>query len=315
MNNSKLKFIIDNFPAETHKYFENLNDPLDKIEVFNSIFKESKIRLIFAYEKSMYGIYEWNCYYHYTDSLEELMFTETINDCYIKYKIFGDLNIVADDTNFITNFNINKMLKSSKFVNDFDFVYLIHKINEFYVKKNGLIILENVTLVKVLFLLISKINDNKKITSFSINCCDEINASSEINDETQINITDIMKKKTTINKEFIDDFYSCYNKNDKNYGNKYVIDIEIIVKWLNVKKNHIKRLLCLKFVKDVDYVECRNLNKQGKSTTTKKIIMLTRKCSEMLCIDSKSPKSEIIKRQLWDLNKFTLSYDFNNNVE
>ena len=56
--------------------------------------------------------------------------------------------------------------------------------------------------------------------------------------------------------KFIDDFYSFYNEGKSEYD--YTIDIEHIAFWLDVKKEHLKRLLESNFVKNQDYIETTN---------------------------------------------------------
>jgi hypothetical protein len=55
-----------------------------------------------------------------------------------------------------------------------------------------------------------------------------------------------LKTHTKINNEFIDDFFSLYNSNDK-YN--FSINTDSIVKWFNVRKDSIKDTLFQSYTK------------------------------------------------------------------
>jgi hypothetical protein len=57
-----------------------------------------------------------------------------------------------------------------------------------------------------------------------------------------ISLQDYLKKYSTINNKFIDDFFSLYDINDTNI---FCIDLEKVAKWLNSKKGRIKKHLYL----------------------------------------------------------------------
>ncbi len=66
-------------------------------------------------------------------------------------------------------------------------------------------------------------------------------------------ITDFLKKFSLINEKFIDDFYSFYNDGKNEYD--FTINLDNIAFWLDVKKEHLKRLLESNFVLNQDYIE------------------------------------------------------------
>lgn len=56
----------------------------------------------------------------------------------------------------------------------------------------------------------------------------------------KINFKEFLKKYYNLNNEFIDDFYNIYDFNETN-NNDFIINLEIIIKWLNMKKMDLKK--------------------------------------------------------------------------
>ena len=51
-----------------------------------------------------------------------------------------------------------------------------------------------------------------------------------------IDFIDFIKKYTTINEKFIDDFYEIFNNNINIYNNSFIINSNKLIKWLNIKQ-------------------------------------------------------------------------------
>jgi phage anti-repressor protein len=122
-------------------------------------------------------------------------------------------------------------------------------------------------------------------------------------------ITEFLKKYSLIDSKFIDDFYSFYDNNLNEYD--YTINLDKLSFWLNVQKGHIKDLLKSNFIEDEDYIiEAKNINGKGKGKggNNKKIVMLTYTCAKILCMISKTPKANIIRKFYIDLEKLIITY-------
>ncbi len=65
-----------------------------------------------------------------------------------------------------------------------------------------------------------------------------------------MNLVDFLKTHTKINNQFIDDFFSLYDSKDK-YN--FSINIDVIAKWFNMRKGHIKDTLKESYTKNIDY--------------------------------------------------------------
>ena len=108
-------------------------------------------------------------------------------------------------------------------------------------------------------------------------------------------LEDFIIKRSNIPKDFLIDFF---NLGGDTYGDTYKnINFDDIVKWLNVQKNHLKRLLVANFKIMDDYTEKKVLiknNKRGANYVSK--IMLTPDCFKELCMLSKSEKAKGVRK-------------------
>ena len=91
-----------------------------------------------------------------------------------------------------------------------------------------------------------------------------------------MDIREFLKKFSTLNNNFIDDFYNIYDP-DKNILNDFSINIDTIAKWINTRKRKLKETLVNTYTKNIDYKV--TMEKEGKiSKSNKEIIMLTPEC-------------------------------------
>ena len=122
--------------------------------------------------------------------------------------------------------------------------------------------------------------------------------------------TEFLKKFSLIDSKFIDDFYSFYDEGKNEYDQS--INLETIAKWLNVKKEHLKRLLIDNFDDSTDYSETKIKRiGQGIGSNNKKTVLLTYECAKLLCMISKSEKADIIRKYYIDLEKLLIKYKDN----
>jgi hypothetical protein len=75
-------------------------------------------------------------------------------------------------------------------------------------------------------------------------------------------ITDFLKRHSLISSDFIDDFYKFYDEGQNEYD--YVIDLEKLSNWLEVKKENLKRLLDDNFEEEKDYIIEEKIKGHGK---------------------------------------------------
>ena len=123
-------------------------------------------------------------------------------------------------------------------------------------------------------------------------------------------ITEFLKKFTLIDSKFIDDFYSFHDEGKNEYDK--TINLENIASWLNVRKDHLKRLLIDNFEEGKDYNESKEKStKNHKVSNNKKKVLLTYECSKLLCMISRSEKASTIRNFYIEIEKILINYKDN----
>lgn len=119
--------------------------------------------------------------------------------------------------------------------------------------------------------------------------------------------TDFLKKYSNIDNQFIEDFYHFYDEDKNEYD--FSIDLEKMAIWLEVKKEHLKRLLEANFSKDQDYIQTKPpIKLQGTGTNNIKHVLLTYECSKLLTMISRCEKADIIRKYYIELEKLLIRY-------
>lgn len=108
-------------------------------------------------------------------------------------------------------------------------------------------------------------------------------------------LEDFIVKRSNIPKDFLTDFF---NLGGDTYGDTYKnIKFDDVVKWLNINKNNLKRLLVSNFKIMDDYTEEKILVKnknRGANYVSK--IMLTPDCFKELCMISQTEKAKGVRK-------------------
>ena len=98
-----------------------------------------------------------------------------------------------------------------------------------------------------------------------------------------MSIVTFLKRYTTIDPKFIDNFYKFYDENKNDYD--FTINLEDICEWLNVAKVHLKELITSNFILNKDYTETKDIvNKKGSGGHNRLLVLLTYDCFKMLCM-------------------------------
>lgn len=122
--------------------------------------------------------------------------------------------------------------------------------------------------------------------------------------ENIVNLKEYLKKYSTIGSAFIDDFYSLYDY--KTNDDDFVIDIEILSKWLKAEKKHLKETLTNSYIKNIDYtVSKKDINTGGRKS---ELILLTPDCMKRLCMASRTKKAEEVRTYFIELEKHINKY-------
>lgn len=115
-----------------------------------------------------------------------------------------------------------------------------------------------------------------------------------------------LKKYSNLNNDFIDDFYNIYNYNEYNSVD-FIINLHIVSKWLDTRKEKLKETLINSYNKNIDYIITKE--KDGKiSKSNKEIILLTPDCFKRLCLLSRTKKAELVRTYYLELEKLLFNY-------
>jgi len=122
-----------------------------------------------------------------------------------------------------------------------------------------------------------------------------------------LSLKDFLKKYSTLNNDFIDDFYNIYDFNEYN-NNDFIINIDIVAKWLGSLKGTIKDTLMKTYHLNIDYKISKEKPNSKISKSNKEIILLTPDCFKRLCLLSKTKKGEEVRTYFIELEKLINNY-------
>lgn len=111
------------------------------------------------------------------------------------------------------------------------------------------------------------------------------------NNINKISLQEYLKKYSSINNKFIDDFFSLYNVNTTN--DDFVINLDNVVIWLKAHKKNLKSTLSESYQVDIDY-KIKKLLPKGKGRPEEEI-MLTPNCFKRLSMMSRTEKAEEVR--------------------
>ena len=108
---------------------------------------------------------------------------------------------------------------------------------------------------------------------------------------TKLSLQDYLKKYSSINNKFIDDFFGLYNVKTSN--DDFVIDLEKLANWLKSQKKVLKTTLLTSYQLYVDY-KLKTLKPEGKGRPVEEV-MITPNCFKRLCMMSRTSKAEEVR--------------------
>lgn len=122
-----------------------------------------------------------------------------------------------------------------------------------------------------------------------------------------LSLKDFLKKYSTLSNDFIDDFYNIYDFNQYN-NNDFIININVVAKWLGSLKGKIKETLVNTYNLNIDYKISKEKPNLKVSKSNKEIILLTPDCFKRLCLLSKTKKGEEVRTYFIELEKLINNY-------
>ncbi len=115
-------------------------------------------------------------------------------------------------------------------------------------------------------------------------------------------------QRSTITKKFLNDFFNITGERYRD--NVTSINFDIVVKWLEVQKNHLKRLLVNNFKKDIDYTEekIKVMNKNNRGANYVSKILITPDCFKDICMISMTEKAKEVRIYYKTVEKLLMDY-------
>ena len=119
-----------------------------------------------------------------------------------------------------------------------------------------------------------------------------------------MDLVSFLKTYTKINNDFIDDFFGLY---DANHKYNFSINIDVISKWVDMRKDNIKKTLENSYIENIDYKVVKNTSNglKGKPTET---ILLTPKCFKIMCMQSRTKKAVQVREFYYELEQVIDQY-------
>lgn len=131
----------------------------------------------------------------------------------------------------------------------------------------------------------------------------------------EINYKDFIKRYTTINKDFLDDFLNLYNP--ESLSTDFIINLETVAKWLDSEKYHLKDTLKNTYEENIDYKVIKPPNNKGSGGKSKELVLLTTECFKTLCMMSKTEKAKYVRKYFIEIENLMIKYriDINKALE
>ena len=122
-----------------------------------------------------------------------------------------------------------------------------------------------------------------------------------------MDLVTFLKKHTKISNNFIDDFFGLYDPKDK-YN--FTIDVENVVKWLDMRKDHMKDTLLYSYEENVDYKIIKNVKtaKDKIVGAPKQTILMTPKCFKLMAMQSRTKKAVEVREYYYELEQVVDRY-------
>jgi phage anti-repressor protein/Holliday junction resolvasome RuvABC endonuclease subunit len=129
---------------------------------------------------------------------------------------------------------------------------------------------------------------------------------SSVKDTENTDMISFLKKFSTADNSFIDDFFSHIDINSPD--DAHSVDLEFVSKWLNVRKGNLLKTLRASYILNVDYTWNKPKSMPGRGRNTLRIVMLTPDCFKTLCMQSKSPQADRVRAYFIAVEKTLLRY-------
>jgi len=117
-----------------------------------------------------------------------------------------------------------------------------------------------------------------------------------------------IKQFSKVPDNFISDFFIIAK--EEYSDNEIIIDFEIVVKWLSVRKDSLKKILVDNFEENFDYTIEKKKKKQlnSRGATIYELILITPNCFKELCMISQTEKAKEVRKYFIEMEKIIKRY-------
>ena len=128
-----------------------------------------------------------------------------------------------------------------------------------------------------------------------------------------ISLQEYLIKHSEVDRQFIRDFIAIQQSEISREHYPFIVDMEIIVKWLRVElKGGIKKTLMRSYIEGIDYIILLgpryNQKRKGSGGHNKETIMVTVNCFKKICLKTKSAMSDKIIDYYLALENLVIEY-------
>jgi hypothetical protein len=118
-----------------------------------------------------------------------------------------------------------------------------------------------------------------------------------------MNFQTFITKYSFVNSNFVKDFYNIIREDYIERYNEFLIDSEILRKWLQIKtREKLIETIKRSYKKNIDYKIVKKENKtEGRGGHNIKIILLTPECAKKICLSTHSKMASQVQQYFLDL--------------
>ncbi len=119
---------------------------------------------------------------------------------------------------------------------------------------------------------------------------------------------EFLKKFSDVPNGFIDDFFHIANENYDD--SELSIDFDMVVNWIDVRKDNLKRLLVENFSENHDYIIhiIKRKNQKNNGYHIREDIFITPDCFKELCMLSQTSKAKEVRRYYLSIERLIKQY-------
>ena len=120
-----------------------------------------------------------------------------------------------------------------------------------------------------------------------------------------LSFIDFLKKYSNVPNQFIDDFFSLIDYKEYESSEK-IVDLDKVVKWLDINKGMAKKTLIKSYRKNIDYIIKKVVKPKGSGGHNAEIILLTIRCFKKFCQLTRSKHGDDVRNYFIDV-EYTLN--------